>query len=167
MKNKSIPSCYIFDIDGTLAERSLERDKRDYTKVELDSPISQTLELLNYYSGILLPGDKIFFISGRKQSCYNSTEKWLQHHSKNLSRIHPVTDEVEYNFSDLSPSDYSIFLRSDNDHRKDFVLKREIYENNIKDKYDIKIIFEDRPRICKMWRDLGLFVMQVGAKDDF
>lgn len=56
-------------------------------------------------------------------------------------------------------------MRPDGDHRPDYVIKREIYEREIKDKYDVIGVFEDRQRCVDMWRALGLTCFQVAPGD--
>jgi hypothetical protein len=54
-------------------------------------------------------------------------------------------------------------MRETNDNRPDTVIKRELYEAHIKGKYNVLGIFDDRPSVCRMWReDLGLKVLQAG-----
>ena len=52
-------------------------------------------------------------------------------------------------------------MRGEGDHRSDDVTKGEIYMNCIEPWYDVVCVFEDRNRVVKMWRDLGLLVAQV------
>ena len=58
-----------------------------------------------------------------------------------------------------APSD--LYMRKDGDYRPDCIVKREIYEQEIKDKYDVVGVFEDRDSCVKMWRALGLTCFQV------
>ncbi len=61
-----------------------------------------------------------------------------------------------------------LFLRAAGDCRKDSIVKKEIYENNIKNKYDIMGIYDDRPQVIRMWRnELNLFVFDVGKGIEF
>ena len=57
-------------------------------------------------------------------------------------------------------------MREDTDHRPDWQVKREIYEREIKDKYNVIGVFEDRQQCVDMWRSLGLTCFQV-AKGDY
>ena len=52
-------------------------------------------------------------------------------------------------------------MRSTEDNRKDAVVKREIYDNWIKDKYNVLAVFDDRNQCVDMWRGLGLTCLQV------
>ena len=54
-------------------------------------------------------------------------------------------------------------MRTEWDFRQDYEIKKEIYENEIKDKYDVKYVFEDRDQVVNMYRnELWLTTLQVG-----
>jgi hypothetical protein len=52
-------------------------------------------------------------------------------------------------------------MRTEGDHRSDDIVKKEIYEKRIAPQYDVVIVFDDRDKVVKMWRDLGLLCGQV------
>lgn len=54
-----------------------------------------------------------------------------------------------------------LFMRKDGDFRPDWEVKKEIYEKELKDKYEILGVFEDRTQVVQMWRSLGLTCYQV------
>lgn len=129
-------NCYIFDIDGTLALMN-GRSPYDYSKVHTDTPnqgirkIAQTLRS---------SGAKIIIVSGRTDDCREETSKWL-------------TDNfIAYN---------ELHMRKTGDDRNDAIVKREIYEEHIKPKYNVQAVFDDRNRVVDMWRSLGLTCLQV------
>jgi len=169
----------IFDIDGTLAEMSPERTGREYDKVHLDKPIKQTFEILDFYLKSIKHCssdlDIVLFVTGRKELCRKQTAKFIENNSseaywnygiyKGLSEEFYEDDDGWYEGDDTYP--VKLFMRGNKDHRKDYILKKEIYDTCIKDIYEVVAVFEDRPSVCRMWRDLGLLVYQVGAKDDF
>jgi len=48
-------------------------------------------------------------------------------------------------------------MRPDNDNRKDALVKKNMYEKNIKNIYDVDFILDNRNQVVDMWRkDLGL-----------
>ena len=59
-----------------------------------------------------------------------------------------------------------LFMREYGDTRKDAVVKREIFETEVRDRWRIVGVFDDRQQVVRMWRDLGLTVFQV-AEGDF
>lgn len=54
-------------------------------------------------------------------------------------------------------------MRSDGDDRRDDIVKKELYDNHIKGKYNVKYVFDDRSRVIDMWRKEGLRCLQVQA----
>lgn len=55
-------------------------------------------------------------------------------------------------------------MRQTGDLKKDGIIKQEIYEQYIKDKYNVKFILDDRNQVVEMFRSLGLTVFQVGEE---
>ena len=56
-------------------------------------------------------------------------------------------------------------MRSRGDKRPDQVIKKEIYDKYIKDKFNVLCVFEDRDKVVEMWRDEGLLCNQVYYED--
>ena len=171
----------IFDIDGVLAEKSPERTFIEYDKVHLDKPIPQVFELLDFYLREIDSEFNILFITGRKELCRESTVYFIMDNITywkypdrlpiDLLEKYEYNDYEESGMYDLEPNPKlavaKLFMRGDTDHRDGEVLKKEIYENHIKGKYDIVAVYEDDPKICNMYKKEGLFVFQVGTRDDF
>lgn len=148
MKEKA----FIFDIDGTIADCThrlfyvdLSQGVRDwdafYDACYKDVPIINVMRLL----ATLENSYHIIFVTGRPECVYDLTHDWLDGHMV------------------LWP--YQLFMRKDGDHRPDYQVKREIYETQIKDRYDVIGVFEDRKQCVDMWRALGLQCYQVNNGD--
>ena len=137
----------ICDIDGTIAKKHPDRDIYDFTKCGWDIPIYETLGVLDkltmYREDANTVIDRILFITGRMEIARNDTVKWIY-------------NNVSIDYSNCCS--YELFMRKDGDTRPDEIIKHEIYETHIKDKYDIFAVFDDRPKVIRMWRELGLFV---------
>ena len=58
-----------------------------------------------------------------------------------------------------------IFLREDSDYRSDDIIKKEIYEQKIQPNWNIEVVLDDRNRVVKMWREIGLTCFQVNDGD--
>lgn len=142
-QNKNLEKCIIVDIDGTLSN-SYKRKIYDYSKVSEDICIESVKEIINSFDG------KIFIFSGREDICFDITSKWLE---SNLIRFNKLV------------------MRKSNDYRSDIIVKKEMFEEFIKDKYYCVGVFDDRPCVLKMWQDMGLFTFNVNqdvyAKNDF
>lgn len=131
---KNLPDCYLFDIDGTLAHMK-KRGPFDEDRVDEDSLDEPTANILD----VLSEKNKIFILSGRSSACRTKTFEWLTENG--------ITFE-------------ELYMRDSGDKRPDTDVKREIYENNIKGKYNVLGIFDDRDSVVQLWRSLGLKCFQ-------
>lgn len=154
---------YIFDIDGTLADCSqrlhfiLPKEKDLTGDIDLDKiapdwesfykdcvndkPIQPVLLLA---LDLIKSGQKIIFLTGRPCKYMNETLQWLQ----------------KYIDKDIK----GLWMRKNDDHRPDYIIKKEIYETHIKPNLKNECIygvFEDRKQCVDMWRSLGLTCYQV------
>lgn len=147
----------IVDIDGTLALRT-NRGPYDESRVYEDQPNTNIINLINalqigYQTDYDLPERQPFndtiliFVSGRHETSRPDTLKWLSTHVRNILP-------------------WALYMREDKDNRNDAVVKQEIYDAHIRDHYNVIAVFDDRDRVVKMWRSLGLTCLQV-AEGDF
>jgi predicted kinase len=60
----------------------------------------------------------------------------------------------------------ALHMRAEGDMRKDSIVKVEIFDREIRDKYNVIAVFDDRDQVVDAWRALGLAVFQV-AEGDF
>ena len=136
-----LPDAIICDIDGTLAHMK-DRGPFDWARVGedvLDDNIAHILYLYQYETSA-----EIILMSGRDEICRDITEEWLDHNSVDYSTLH---------------------MRPKHDNRKDSIVKRELYEQYIKGKYNVLFVLDDRQQVVDMWRDLGLKCLQVAPGD--
>ena len=126
----------IFDIDGTLALMG-KRGPFDWDDVYKDSINEIVAEQLAFHKS---KGRKILVVTGRDGVCRKVTEDWLDLH------------ELEYD---------EMFMRPNDDYRKDTAIKKEIYLNEIKDKYNVLAVYDDRLQVIRTWFELGLYVFTV------
>ena len=150
--NPDLPDCIIFDVDGTLAHKG-DRSAYDWKRVGEDSVdenvkmINNLIDSFNYYKSLDEPHEntvKVFIFTGRDGSCLEETEEWLNAYN------------IYYD---------DIFIRPAGNMEKDSVIKKRIYDENIKDKYNVIAIFDDRQQVVDMYRSLGLTVCQVNYGD--
>lgn len=141
-QDKSLPKAVIFDIDGTLAV-NIGRSPYAWMKVGEDIPKLPIVRLANLYR---LAGYKIIIFSGRDSVCKEITQDWLE---KNLLF-----------------SDFGLYMRNRKDDRKDSIIKKELFDLHIRDKYYIEIVVDDRQQVVDMWRkEIGLTCLQVDYGD--
>ena len=133
-------ACLLVDLDGTIALFEGVRDGLDQTKVGEDKVRESVREVLNRF----FDDYQIIIVTGRSESCREDTMKWLIKHDIPF-------DEV--------------FMRADDDNRHDYSMKTEMYKTHIEPKYTVLFVLEDRTKVVKMWRELGLECWQVAVAD--
>lgn len=134
----NLTGCIICDLDGTLAHMDDRRGPFEWHKVgldRLDKSVANVLHLYHKFSGV-----RVILVSARDSVCKPETIKWLNEHN------------IQYD---------DLFMRPEKDSRKDSIVKQEIYENNIKGKYNVLFVLDDRGQVVKLWRSLGLKCFQV------
>ena len=141
--NPELPDCVVVDIDGTIADNNW-RSPYDQTKVLEDKPIRETISIIKTLRNMWWI--RIVITTGRMDNCREDTLKRLE------------INEVPCN---------ELLMRKTDDVRKDSIIKREMYEENIKGKYNVKFVFDDRPQVVRQRRELGLFVFDCNQGDVF
>jgi uncharacterized HAD superfamily protein len=134
------PKAIIVDIDGTVAHKT-DRDIYDYEKALSDSSDAVIIEIVK---ALWLQNYKIIFITGRSDECIQVTREWLRLHCPPYIGLH---------------------MRQAKDFRKDAIVKKELYEQYVKDHYDVLCVFDDRNQVVDMWREIGLKCLQVQPGD--
>jgi predicted kinase len=129
--DESLPKAIIFDIDGTLAHMN-NRWPFEWDRVGEDKVDEHVLGILRFY---LENQYEILLLSGRDGVCRAETVQWLHKHS------------VYYD---------ALYMRYQQDTRKDAVLKEEIFWQHIAPKYNVQAVVDDRPCVIRMWNDIGI-----------
>jgi predicted kinase len=138
--DQGLPSAWLVDVDGTLALMS-GRSPYDWTRVGEDEPNHPVVDLVRGLAG---GGHAIVVVSGRDGSCRAQTRDWLVRHG--------------IPFDDL-------LMRAAGDQRKDSVVKREIFEAEIRPRWQVRGVLDDRQQVVAMWRAIGLTCAQVAPGD--
>lgn len=138
--------CYLFDLDGTLADLShrlphIQNDPKDWDAFFdgciNDAPIPHIIELAR---DLWACGRKIVIASGRSDRVRTQTEKWLRDNSV--------------------PFD-AIYMRPHGDHRPDYGMKKILLKQILQDGWSPLMAFDDRDQVVKMWREQGIPCAQV------
>jgi predicted kinase len=133
----TLPDAVIFDIDGTLALMK-NRSGYDWDKVDRDDVNLIVTEQIEFHKS---KGRKIIIVTGRDAVCKDMTVDWL------------FTYNIHFDH---------LYMRPENDFRKDTVIKTEIYENHIVNEYNVLAVYDDRLSVVlDTWHKLGLFVFNV------
>lgn len=130
--NKDQPKAILMDIDGTVADMAGLRSPFEWSKVGLDKPRQFIIDIAK---GLEAQGYTILAVSGRDGVCYEETKQWLDEH------------DVPH---------FYLFMREQDDTRKDTIVKEEIFWDLIAEHWNVFGVLDDRPSVCRMWRELGI-----------
>lgn len=134
--DRNLPPAYLVDIDGTVAIKG-DRDIYDGSKAHLDTENEDVAAVVRALSN---RGNRIIYMSGRSDEFRDVTERWL--------------------IDNALPAD-SLYMRAAGDHRKDSVVKHELFDKHIRYTHNVLGVFDDRNQVVEMWRAIGLTVFQV------
>jgi hypothetical protein len=137
------PEVILCDVDGTIAlmgkSQLGRRHFADWSRVGEDDPNPPIIRLVRMFRRA---GFTVIYVSGRDEVCREQTLMWLDHH------LEAIPDE-------------RLLMRPRKDNRPDHEIKLEIYRRDIEPKYRVAWVIDDRNQVVKMWRSLGLTVLQV------
>jgi predicted kinase len=155
LKGQDVVVC---DLDGTLCDishrlhlvKSEEPDfkpnwREFFARIPADSV---RVEVLDQLLELEEAGNKIILVSARPEDYREATEVWLEQTFKGY------------------PLATALIMREHGDHREDSIVKRELYDKYLKNLNIIKV-FDDRPRVIRMWQELGLPVVDCGSGVEF
>lgn len=135
----------IFDMDGTLADVSsirhfLHSDTngfgfKNFDKFHLESVnVPANSQVVNQAQVCHMLGVAVIIVTARKQRWARHTAMWLA-----LNNV---------------PSD-AMFMRGDNDHRKDFDVKSDILDA-IQHTWNVIHAVDDNPAVIALWNERGI-----------
>jgi predicted kinase len=159
-KANGLPWCVIYDLDGTAA---IMGDRSPYDASQCDKvdrcnhALSMVLDMMlyavdkeaeyTYPPSFNTPWSQLKFIamSGRDSKHREPTLRFLDKHA--------------------FPYD-ALYMRAEGDNRKDAIVKEEMYEQHIKGRYNVLVVFDDRNQVVDLWRKkLGIPCFQVNYGD--
>lgn len=143
----------IVDIDGTIAdidhrvyllkENTGSKESKDWRTfhalADSDKPIHEVIDLVR---AMHERGYTIHLATGRADDQREQTARWLNKHWVPFHTLH---------------------MRKAGDWRSDAIVKREFFSPQVL--HRVAFVLEDRKSVTKMWRDLGLRVLQVEEGD--
>ncbi len=137
--------CYVFDLDGTLADLShrlhhIQKEPKDWRSFFAEVGNDTVIEHVGNLFDALTWTSICVIVSGRSDECREATMKWLKDHF-------------------LLPS--ALYMRKAGDHRPDHVVKRELLDQMRAEGFEPIMVFDDRDRVVKMWRENGIPCAQV------
>jgi len=153
----------IFDLDGTLADIEDRRilAMNEYTNkmnwevffdsknIHLDKPKTEVIMMAQALKAF---GYKIAILSGRSKATKDETKDWLKQY------------EVPYDILKLRPTGNKWKWMPDQKLKLGWFNDLWVNDEN-KSEHEVVAVFDDRDKVVKMWREIGLTCMQVAPGD--
>jgi histidinol phosphatase-like enzyme len=169
MKNKKT---VIFDLDGTLANIDVRRDKSlkpngklDWNKfaastsiMDWDTPNAPVIKMAQMFHD---NGFRVVIFSGRNDRSFHATRDWLKIHNVPHDLLVMRPDKFK---ADSWPIAEGNPATSEMRFMPDEILKKAMLDTFV-DINDVFLVVDDRDKVVKMWRDLGLNTFQVAPGD--
>lgn len=138
------PQAVLCDIDGTLAIHQ-GRSPYDYTRVSEDALNASVAEFLHLAANRIDGPRRIVLLSGRPETARADTHAWLARHRVLYDELH---------------------MRAAGDMRSDVIVKAELFDAHVRDRFTVAVALDDRDRVVRLWREgLGLPCWQVNYGD--
>jgi predicted kinase len=142
IQNPNLPHCILVDMDATLflntSGRPFYGDELEPTDILKDEPIPATITLVKAYQAT---GNLVIGLSGREDK--------PQIRACTLKQCENVGIHLD-----------ALILRPLGSRKRGDASKKELFEENIKDKYFVDFVLDDSSKVVKMYRDLGLTCLQ-------
>ena len=162
----------IFDLDGTLANIDSRRDismkpngKLDWdifaapnSILALDKPNAPVIKMAQMFKA---DGFKIVIFSGRNDRGFDATVQWLNDFKVPFDLLVMRPDKFKdksWPIADGNPATPDMRFMPDE------ILKKKMLDAFV-DIDDVFLVVDDRDKVVKMWRDLGLNTFQVAPGD--
>lgn len=140
--DETLPKAILVDVDGTVMFKHPGRGYFDWDKVIDDIP---NVPVIDVVKAVADTGVLVVIMSGREAVCYEDTLTSL------LIAGVPV---------------HELHMRAEGDGRKDNIVKRELFDSHIRDRFNVVGVFDDRQQVVDMYRnELKIPVYQVAFGD--
>lgn len=133
------PLAVLVDIDGTLALMN-GRSPYDWNRVFEDSQNESVVEHVRDLVANPSMPTSVILMSGRDSAAREETERWLEFH------------EIPYD---------ELHMRAAGDVRRDDIVKYELFNQHVRDRFRVRYVLDDRDQVVSMWRAMGLSCWQV------
>ena len=162
----------IFDLDGTLANIDVRRDislkpngKLNWeifaspdSILNFDTPNDPVIKMAQMFHN---DGFKIVIFSGRNDRGFDATVQWLNNNHVPFDLLVLRPDKFKdksWPIADGNPATFDMRFMPDE------ILKKKMLDTFV-DINDVFLVVDDRDKVVKMWRDLGLNTFQVAPGD--
>mgnify|MGYP000162005508 FL=1 len=171
-KGEKMKKTVIFDLDGTLANIEVRRDKSlkpngklDWeifaapsSIMDWDTPNEPVIKMAQMFKA---DGFKIVIFSGRNDRGFVATNHWLTRYDVPHDLLVLRPDKFKANSWPIANGNQAT---PDMRFMPDEILKKAMLDTFV-DINDVFLVVDDRDKVVKMWRDLGLNTFQVAPGD--
>jgi len=173
LEEVSMKKTVIFDLDGTLAIIEKRRLKAgsasgtnptpdnmdwdvffDAENIKLDEPNEPVIKMAQMFAK---EGYKIVIFSGRNDRSFYTTEEWLEKYKVPYDLLVLRPDKFK---EDSWPIAEGNSATKEMRYMPDEILKKKMLDTFV-DIDDVFLVVDDRDKVVKMWRELGLNTFQV------
>ena len=138
--NDALDEAILVDIDGTLAHIDGDNPRSPYDASRaMEDVLDDAVSVLT--SMCYQHGYRVIILTGRHSGHLQVTKDWLAAKGVDYDEIH---------------------CREEGDTRADYIVKKELFEQHVKDRYNVKFVVDDRPQVVRMWQSLGLKTLIAG-----
>ena len=163
----------IFDLDGTLANIDRRRDhalkmgkngKMNWDEffnpshIAFDEPNEPVIKMAQLFKK---DGFKVVIFSGRNDRMFDRTKEWLEWNDVPYDLLVMRPDKYQKDDFPVAAGNPAV---SNWRFAPDEILKRKMLDAFV-DIDDVFLVVDDRDKVVKMWRDLGLNTFQVAPGD--
>lgn len=139
----TLPKRFLVDLDGTLAINNSGRSPYDWHRVKDDTPNDIVLAMMCGITESYPENPNPIFMSGRDSICRQDTIDWIY-------------NTTGYNKVWINEN---LYMRKQDDMRKDTIVKEELIKTHLVDKYNIICALDDRPCVIRHYNLLGIYVI--------
>ncbi|MEU0937644.1 AAA family ATPase [Embleya sp. NPDC005971] len=137
IRDDRLPTAVMCDIDGTLALNEGNRGPYDFSRCgedALNKAVADELALHDRANHIVV------LLSGRGSEYRPETVAWLAAHG------------VAYD---------ELWMRPVGDTRRDDIVKAELFDKHVRNRFAVRFTLDDRDRVVALWRRMGIPTWQV------
>lgn len=138
----------ILDRDGTLARidrRMLEAAVPDWEGFHAALPFDSVVPGVLALNHVIAEDHTIIIMTGRSERSRYHMHSWLVKHDIRCDLL---------------------LMRGYNDMRADHKVKLDLYNKYVRGRFDVRLVVDDRPSVCQVWRELGLPLIQVTQPEE-
>lgn len=146
-----LPNAIIVDLDGTLSDDTARSHyvtdgKRDFNTYHFLASEDPRHEFCYQIVNRFIVDTRVIFLTGRPESTRQATVNWLK------DRCGFVTG-------------YDLIMRPDGVYIKNHIFKQNIYNTQIKGRYNILFAIDDLEEVCNMWQENGVMALNCFTRD--